>query len=79
LKKKYDPLWEIVGEKVCLQGGESRKAVACPQCHVAVDLPSDVRVGERFSCGLCSALCEVAQSVLVADDGAPETVARLAK
>ena len=79
MKKKYDPLWEIVDEKVNLQGSQSTRTVVCPGCHIAVDLPERVQVGERFRCGLCGALCEVASDRLVADDGTTEIVARLAK
>jgi hypothetical protein len=77
LKKKYDPLWEIVGEKVSLQGAESTRRANCPACHVALGLPRESRVSERFRCGLCGALCEIAQGELVADDGTTEIVARL--
>ena len=52
----------------------------CPKCHVAVDLPErGASAGQRFRCGLCGALCEVAPSGSVADDGTAEIVARLAE
>jgi hypothetical protein len=79
LKKKYDPLWEIVEEKVSLQGSEDTKPVKCPWCHVSVDLPGQVRPGERFLCGLCGAICEVTPGSLVADDGSAEVTAHLAE
>jgi Zn finger protein HypA/HybF involved in hydrogenase expression len=54
VSKKYDPLWEIVDEKVALQGQESDVDVACPHCHVVVHLGNTAAVGERFACGLCA-------------------------
>ncbi len=59
MKKRLDPLWEIVGEKVYLQGLGASPAASCPQCHVMVELPREPKRGERFRCGLCGALCEV--------------------
>jgi hypothetical protein len=59
LKKRLDPLWEIVGEKVYLQGAASAPSGSCPQCHVLVELPREPKRGERFRCGLCGTLCEV--------------------
>jgi ferredoxin len=79
LKKKYDPLWEILKEKVSLQGGETRRPVTCPQCHVAMELPGEIGAGTCFRCGLCGALCEVRASLLVADDGTPKILARPAE
>jgi hypothetical protein len=77
LKKKYDPLWEIVNEKVSLQGFETTRAVSCPRCYVVVDISAEMQLGERFRCGLCGVLCEVAQGRSVADNGTAEIVARL--
>jgi hypothetical protein len=79
LKKRFDPLWEIVGEKVTLQGIESSVATTCPNCQVTLELPKSVQPVRRFRCGLCGALCEIAESPSVADDGTAEIVARLAK
>ena len=61
LKKRYDPLWQIVDEKVALQGSECEAPVECPSCHVSLVLSGDIEGGRRFRCGLCGALCEVEQ------------------
>ncbi|OFW60572.1 MAG: hypothetical protein A2133_11980 [Actinobacteria bacterium RBG_16_64_13] len=58
-KKKFDPLWEIVDEKVALQGAEPDVDVPCPHCNVTVHLGSAVKAGERFACGLCGGVSEV--------------------
>jgi transposase-like protein len=60
-KKKYDPLWEIVDEKVALQGVEPDIDVPCPYCHVMVHLGSGVKRGERYACGLCGRVSEVVE------------------
>jgi ribosomal protein S27AE len=62
-KKKYDPLWEIVEEKVVLQGQGPDVNIPCPHCNVIVHLKSDVRGGERFACGLCGGVSEVVDGV----------------
>ena len=59
MKKRYDPLWEIVGEKVGLQGEEVARDVCCPRCRVVLGVPIDTRAGTVFSCGLCGATIEV--------------------
>ncbi len=79
MKKRFDPLWEIVDEKVSLQGSEGTKTIKCPQCHVTLDLPARVRSGDPFHCGLCGARCELSAEMLVADDGTAKAVANLAK
>ena len=79
LKKKFDPLWEIVDEQVSLQGHGSIKSVRCPRCHVSVELPDEVKAGARFRCGLCGAPSEVTSAESVADNGATEIAARLAE
>jgi hypothetical protein len=61
LKKRYDPLWEIVDERIALQGGEIHNNVRCPHCHVAMELWAQPNIGEKFRCGLCGAQCQVAQ------------------
>jgi hypothetical protein len=63
-KKKYDPLWEIVDEKVALQGAEPDVDCVCPHCNVRVHLGTSIAAGERVECGLCGGVCEV-----VARDG----------
>ncbi len=59
MTKKYDPLWEIVGEKVALQGQELDVGTQCPQCHVMVRLGATAGVGDRFGCGLCGEVAVV--------------------
>ena len=59
MKKRYDPLWEIVGEKVGLQGEEVARDVCCPRCRVALGVPIDTKAGTVFSCGLCGATIEI--------------------
>lgn len=78
-RKRYDPLWEIVGEKISLQGFQVAEGVSCPNCHVKVQLPEDPARGERYRCGLCGALFELVRPGSVADDGSAEVVTRLAK
>jgi hypothetical protein len=51
--KKYDPLWELAGQKVALHGVEEHIDSRCPVCHVVVHLESTARAGERVECGLC--------------------------
>jgi hypothetical protein len=77
--KKYDPLWEIIGEKISLQGVDAARTAVCPECHVTVDLPGSAQAGAHFDCGLCGAMCEVAAFGLVADDGTAQIVARPAE
>ena len=60
-RKKYDPLWEIVDEKIALQGQEPDVDVACPHCHVLVHLGRGTTVGARYSCGLCGGVSAVAK------------------
>lgn len=59
-KKKYDPLWEIVDEKVALQGEEPDIDAVCPYCHVRVHLGRGAGAGRRFACGLCGGVSVVA-------------------
>jgi hypothetical protein len=61
-KKQYDPLWEIVDEKVALQGGESDVDSVCPYCHVRVHIGLVLQPGERVECGLCGGLSEIVRS-----------------
>jgi ribosomal protein S27AE len=58
-KKKYDPLWEIVDEKVALQGAEPDVDAQCPSCHVTVHLGLGAKAGERYECGLCGGVSQV--------------------
>ena len=68
MKKKRDPLWEIVGEESRLQGSDESKPGQCPRCGVRVQLPKDSRSGDRFRCGLCGSVGEVSGDGSVADD-----------
>ncbi len=58
-KKKYDPLWEIVDEKVPLQGTEPDVDAVCPWCRVTVRLGSGAAPGNTYACGLCGGVSEV--------------------
>lgn len=60
-KKKYDPLWELVDEKIALQGQAPDVDVVCPHCHVIVHLGAQARPGERYQCGLCGGVAEVVE------------------
>jgi hypothetical protein len=59
--KKYDPLWEIVDEKIALQDQEPDVDAPCPHCHVVLHLGLAVQEGQRVNCGLCGGTSEVAQ------------------
>ena len=61
-KKKFDPLWEIIDEKRALQNEEPRVDLACPHCHVKLELGPAVRAGEKVTCGLCGGASEVEQT-----------------
>jgi hypothetical protein len=58
-KKHYDPLWEIIGEKVPLQGAEPDIDSVCPHCNVNVHIGADLQSGERVECGLCGGVSEI--------------------
>lgn len=60
-KKKYDPLWEIVDEKITLQGVEPDIDGICPDCGVRVHIGASLRVGEQVECGLCGSLLRIAR------------------
>ena len=60
-KKRYDPLWELVGEKIALQGQAPDVDVVCPHCHVTVHLGEAAQPGQRYACGLCGGLSEVVE------------------
>jgi hypothetical protein len=63
-KKRYDPLWEIVDEKVPLQGAEPDVDALCPNCHVKVHIGPQLQPGGRIECGLCGSISDI-----VRDDG----------
>lgn len=79
MKKRFDPLWRIVGEDVSLQGHEDVARLPCPKCGVTVALPRKAEGGVRFRCGLCGAVSEVVRTESVSDDGTTEVVARLSE
>jgi hypothetical protein len=58
-KRKYDPLWEIVEEKVPLQAAEPDVDARCPYCHVTVHLGLNAKAGEKYECGLCGEVSQV--------------------
>ncbi|MFH1834459.1 MAG: hypothetical protein ABH877_05490 [bacterium] len=58
-KKRYDPLWEIVDERVALQGMEPDVDAFCPHCRVIVHLGLVARPGEKYECGLCGGVSQV--------------------
>lgn len=60
-QKKYDPLWEIVGEKSPLQGKEPDVDAICPHCQVRVHLGREAQPGARYECGLCGGISEVVE------------------
>lgn len=60
-KKRYDPLWEIVDEQITLQGAEPDVDRRCPHCNVIVHLGPLTKVGERYECGLCGGVSQVAE------------------
>lgn len=65
-KKRYDPLWEVVNEKVALQGGETEVDAICPWCRVIVHLGLQAMPGQVYECGLCGGVSEV-----VEEEGVP--------
>ena len=64
-KKKYDPLWEIIGEKSALQGQEPDVDAHCPYCHVNLHLGAEPKAGARVACGLCGGV----STIVVAENG----------
>lgn len=60
-KKKYDPLWEIVDERVPLQGAEPEVDAVCPWCRVIVCLGGEATPGETYECGLCGGVSQVVE------------------
>lgn len=62
MSKKYDPLWELVGEQFPLQGVEQDVDALCPNCHVNVHIGLDAPVGQNAECGLCGASLQVVRA-----------------
>ncbi len=60
-KKKFDPLWEIVDEKIPLQDQGPDVDVPCPHCHVPLHLGPGDQKGQRITCGLCGGSSEVVE------------------
>lgn len=52
-KKRFDPLWEIVGERIGLQEVEPDIDASCPYCHVRLHLGAAAAARQRVDCGLC--------------------------
>jgi hypothetical protein len=61
-KKKFDPLWELVDEKIALQSEEPTVSVPCPHCHVPLDVGTVASKGEEITCGLCGRRSEVVET-----------------
>ena len=59
MTKKFDPLWELVGEELPLQGAFDDVDALCPYCHVKLHVGTGVEPGSRFTCGLCGTEVEV--------------------
>jgi len=60
-RKKYDPLWEIIDEKVPLQEALPDVDAVCPHCNVRVHVGREAAEG-RYSCGLCGGVFKVSHS-----------------
>lgn len=60
--KKFDPLWEIVDEKVALQEQEPDIDVPCPYCSVPLHLGAAPQPGAKVTCGLCGGGSQVVQT-----------------
>ncbi len=73
MAKKYDPLWEIVGEKLPLQGTEAVVDALCPVCHVNLQVGA-AEPGRKVDCGLCGANLVVAEhaGVISLEEEAPD-------
>lgn len=61
-KKKFDPLWELVDEKIALQGQEPDVDLPCPHCHVLLHLGVAAEAGQRVTCGLCGGVSHVVET-----------------
>lgn len=70
MTSKYDPLWELAGQKVPLHGVEEDIDARCPVCHVVVHLGTAARSGDEVECGLCG------EPLVVAGETGALTVAR---
>lgn len=71
MTSKYDPLWELAGQKVPLHGVEEDIDARCPVCHVMVHLGQAARPGDTVECGLCG------ESLVVAGETGALSVASL--
>lgn len=60
-RKKYDPLWELIDEKVPLQGAEPDLDAVCPYCSVRVHIGREAAKG-LYVCGLCGGVSELTTS-----------------
>jgi hypothetical protein len=61
--KKFDPLWEIVDEKVALQNAEPDIDAPCPYCNVPLHLGAVAPKGAKVTCGLCGGTSQVVDTV----------------
>jgi len=53
--KKYDPLWELAGQKRALVGMEEDVDGRCPVCHATLHVEKDTPDRASVECGLCGA------------------------
>lgn len=52
MSKKFDPMWELLGEDIPLQGVEEDVDALCPICHVTLHV-GDAEAQSERECGLC--------------------------
>ena len=60
--KKYDPLWEIIDEKVALQDQEPDVDLPCPYCHVLLHVGVNATADQTITCGLCGGASKVVKT-----------------
>jgi hypothetical protein len=60
-KKKFDPLWELVDEKIALQNAAPDIDLPCPRCHVLLHVGDAVPDGQKVTCGLCGGISRVVE------------------
>jgi len=76
VSKKYDPMWEILGEEVPLQGVGEDVDARCPVCHVVLHV-GDAEAGGEWECGLCGSELKLVRSDSGVQLEAGEHVSRL--
>ena len=62
MAKKYDPLWEIIDEKVALQDQEPDVDLPCPYCHVLLHVGEALSEGRTVTCGLCGGASQLVKT-----------------